>query len=1261
MHLLPVTAVGLDQAETPIDLGQTPAEMVILSFTDTDLAALATAHERAGKSLPTLRLANLQRLRHPLSVDLYVEEVVDKARIVVMRCLGGLDYLDYGLNEIAASCIRRGAILVALAGDDRPDERLAALSRADGDLYAALDGYFRAGGVDNCGAALALMANALGASLPVPPPQPVPAAGVFALEAPVSPLPGGEGRDGPCVIPGVAERREGDPTPGFPGLVAAGQAVAWIPFPRADALAGDDTGASVVSPLPGGERSDAQRPGEGGGSTAADPSPPGEGGAAGAGWGPGLRSRQDNRTLAPPDLAGGKATLPWRGGITEPLSEDGAQASPTALIIVYRSVYLAGDTAPITALAAALAQRGLTPVALFVSSLKDPEAIAVVEAAIDRERPAVILNTTAFSAQRNEGGSVLDRADCPVLQVILAGAPRAAWDESPRGLGAADFAMNVALPEIDGRLTTTAISFKAEAPANPALEFAVVRHAPDPAQIALVADRAAGWARLARTPPADRRIAVIVADYPSRGGRTGYAVGLDTGRSAANVLTWLAAAGYAADDTIPAEAILPRLEAGTERATLSLSAYRDWLAATPPAFRDQVMAAWGEPGDDPAVADGHFAFPVIRAGHVVLALQPERGRDADRRASYHDPALPPRHAYCAFYAWLALGRPGGGEEVDAIVHLGTHGTLEWLPGKTAALSPACAPQVLTGALPVIYPFIVNNPGEAAVARRRIGAVTIGHLTPPISEAGLHGASAELEALVDEYAAADGLDVKRQRLLKSAIVDKARETGLAAECGAEGSDDDTLITALDAWLCDLKEFAIRDGLHVLGEAPPPASSAAMAALMGEAEAEARLRIAASPQAEKAALLAALDGRFVPPGPAGAPTRGRLDVLPTGRNLTGLDPRAIPTRTALAIGERAAAEVLRRYLQDHGDWPRALVMDLWASMTLRTGGDDLAEALTLMGARPRWDHASNRVTGVEIVPGPRLDRPRIDVTLRISGLFRDAFALQITLFDQAVRAIAALDEEDDFNPLAAARRRGEPLDRIFSGAPGTYGAGVSARVLDGDWSSREALGEGYLAAGGYAIGADGVARAAPDAFRERVRTADALVHARDDGERDALDTDDVADFVGGFAAAAAALGASPALIHLDTSRPDAPRARLMAEEIARIARSRLANPRWIAGQLRHGYRGVAELAQGVDALYAFAATSNAVGHRPFELVFDAYVADAAVWSAISAANPSAARAIAARFADALQRGLWQPRRNSIYARLAAALGNRPEAAE
>jgi cobaltochelatase CobN len=1220
VHILPVTTVGLDEAETPVDLGQSPAAMVVLSFTDTDLSALAVAHGLEQADLPTLRLASLKHLRHPLSVDLYVEAVVDHAHCVLLRCLGGRDYLTYGLDQIAASCGRRGALLAALSGDDRPDPRLEEFSTVPAETYAALDAYFRAGGVDNLRQALRLIANGLGRELTVQPPQPVPAAGV------ASSLRGGPFENAPPL--------HLSPTRGESGAGLGDGAL------RPNECGEEEcaTAAAIPSPLVGEGWEGGTVPSQARDIDGLVPSPR----LRGEGRGEGGVQRKI-QSPSPGRLAADLSPRPGRG------------RAPVALILFYRSVYLAGDTAPITALSTALAARGLAALPVYVTSLKDEAAVAVVEHLITRHRPAIILNTTAFSALRDDGTSVLDRADCPVLQVVLAGARRVAWAESPRGLGPADVAMNIALPEIDGRIATTAISFKAETAREPTLEFARVRHEPDPDQVALVADRAAGWVKLAGKAPAERRLALIIADYPSRGGRTGYAIGLDTARSTAGILELLGQAGYRVA-RVAAEAVLPHLEAGRERARLTLAAYEAWLAATPAPFREAVIGAWGGPEDDPAFTSDGFSFPILRAGHVVVVLQPERGRTAERKAGYHDPALPPRHAYCAFYAWLAQA-----EDVDAIIHLGTHGTLEWLPGKTVALSPACAPQVLTGPLPVVYPFIVNNPGEAAVAKRRIGAVTIGHLTPPIMEAGLDGPAAELEALIDEYAAADGLDGKRQRLLKAAIVDKARASGLAAECGAGAADDEALITGLDAWLCDLKEFAIRDGLHVFGEAPPAEAAAAMAAMAGEARAEAALRLAVSPQAERRALLAALDGHFVAPGPAGAPTRGRLDVLPTGRNLTGLDPRSIPTRTALVVGERAAAEVLRRYLQDHGEWPRALVMDLWASATLRTGGDDLAEALALMGARPVWDHASSRVTGVEIVPGPKLDRPRIDVTLRVSGLFRDAFAAQITLFDQAVQAIAALDEDDAVNPLAAARRRGESLDRIFSGAPGTYGAGVSGTVLDGEWDSRAALGEVYLAAGAYALQGDGSARPAAEAFRARVQAADALIHAQDDRERDALDTEDVADFVGGFAAAAAALGASPALIHLDTSRPEVPRARLMGEEIARIVRGRLANPRWIDGQLRHGYRGAAELAQGVDALYAFAATADVVTSRQFEAVFDAYLGDDAVWRWVMAVNPSAGKAMAARFGEALRRGLWQPRRNSVFARLAVALGEPAEAAE
>jgi cobaltochelatase CobN len=492
------------------------------------------------------------------------------------------------------------------------------------------------------------------------------------------------------------------------------------------------------------------------------------------------------------------------------------------------------------------------------------------------------------------------------------------------------------------------------------------------------------------------------------------------------------------------------------------------------------------------------------------------------------------------------------------------------------------------------------------------------------------------------------------------LERAVGSGLAADCGITSSDNPKdAIAKLDARLCDIKELAIRDRLHVFGRAPDAAArnqlaEAMRATIPGGAESEVDERIAqlieASAAAERASLLAALDGRRVAPGPAGAPTRGRADVLPTGRNLTTIDPRAIPTRTAAVIGARGADEVVRRYLQDHGDYPKSLVLDLWASASLRTGGDDLAQALAYLGVSPIWDPGSSRVTGVELVPAPKLDRPRIGVTLRISGLFRDVFPTQIALFSEAVQLVAGVDEEDEINPLAAARRRGESLDRIFGGEAGSYGAGAADLVLDGAWQTRDDIARAYLAASSYAHGADEALRQAADAFQDRVREADALVHPQDDRERDLLDGDGVADYVGGFAAAAAALGSRAALYHLDTSRPEAPRARTVAEEVARVVRGRLTNPRWIAGMLRHGHRGVAEIAQGVDAMFAFAAAAHIVPGHLFDAVHEAYFASDDVAMAMMGANPAAAEAMARRLEDALDRGLWIPRRNAVRDELA-----------
>jgi cobaltochelatase CobN len=1161
MHILATQIATLDEAETAIDLAQSPADVVVMSFSDSDLSALAAAWEADG-ALPSLRLADLKRLKHPLSVDLYIERVVAHAKVVVLRCLGGLEYWRYGLDRIAEVARARGIMLAALPGDDRPDPRLASLSTMPPEALDRLDRYFRSGGPANLRQALRYLAALLGRSATWGEPQTL----------------------GP-IIRFPVETHDGSP------------------------------------PLPWGE-----------------------------GGGEGVQSFSGS--IIPPHpspLPMGEGTNPCRDATTQPV----------ALVIFYRALLLAGDTAPISGLMEALEREGLVPIAIALSSLKDPAIAADLEALIAAHRPSVILNATAFSALRDDGSTVLDAADAPVLQIVLAGSSREAWAGSPRGLSAADQAMHVVLPELDGRLLTRAISFKAESAADPALEYSCVRHQPDSGRIAHVARLAAAWARLGEMPRCERRLAMILSDYPAREGRAGYAVGLDTAESAARIAALLAREGFDVGDGMEAADVEALLNgAAGEELAIPLAVYGQWLASLPPQLQDEIGGAWGDAADDPALHRDAFRFRIARAGKLVIALQPDRGAKADRKSGYHDAAIPPRHAYVAFYRWLRET-----EQIDALVHLGTHGTLEWLPGKALALSEACWPEAMLGPVPVIYPFIVNNPGEAVAAKRRIGAVTIGHLTPPLRRAGLHGRLAVLENLVEEYAGADGLDRRRVAALEQAIMNAAHASGFAAECGLAPADTGRdAIARLDARLCDIKELSIRDSFHVFARAPSEADQSLLVETMAEAapagltepeRGSARQALAVSARREGDALICALDGRRVAPGPAGAPTRGRFDVLPTGRNLTAIDPRAIPTRTAATIGKLAAEEVIRRYLQDHGDYPRALVMTLWASASLRTGGDDLAQALHYLGAVPVWDAMSNRVTGVEILPLAKLGRPRVDVTLRISGLFRDLFETQIALFDLAVRQVAARDEEAADNPLAEVRRRGGDLARIFGGAPGSYGAGVASAALDAPWTSRAELGRAALANVTHRYGG-GAQDGAPHAgFGARIAASSALIQPQDNAEQDVLDSDEIADFAGGMAAAAALLGVSPALYHLDTSSPMAPKARTMAESVARVVRGRLINPRWLAGMLGHGHRGVAEIAQGVDALYAFAATADVVPPHLFEAVHDALIADETVLSAMKVRNPAAAASIARRLQDALGRGMWTARRNAVAEELIAAL--------
>lgn len=1116
MHLLVRETRGLDEAEAALDLGQSRADLVFLSFSDSDLGAVAAAWAGQSEPAPSLRLANLARLRHPMSVDLYVEQVIAGARCIVIRLLGGLDYWRYGAEEIAHAARAQCIPLALLPGDGRDDARLAELSTVDDPALARVHGFFAAGGPENTRRALELMAHLAG-------------------------------------------------------------------------LAPDHGLAAELVPMHGVHRLDI-------------------------------------------------AEVPRR---------------PLAVIVFYRAYLLAADLAPIEALARALDREGLNVRALYVGSLKDRDTAQFVAAALRDWVPHVVLNATAFSARLDDAPSPLEAVGAPVLQVVFAGSGRQAWQDSSRGLTQSDFAMQVVLPELDGRLLTTAISFKAEQSEVPSLEFARVAHQPAADGIAAAARSASLWARLAITPRAERKLALVLSDYPGAAGQAAHAVGLDAIASTAEILQLLKGEGFDVGDTVPCNASLVAELCNAEPAPfLSVGNYKRLFAGLDPHARAKLVAARGAPEDDLAVSDGHFTMRFARHGKLIAAIQPDRGNVLDRKSSYHDPDLPPRHAYAAFYLWLREV-----ERIQALIHLGTHGTLEWLPGKAVALSASCLPAALLGGLPVVYPFIVNNPGEAAAAKRRLGAVTIGHLTPPLKSAGSGNGTLELERLIDEYAAADGLDRRRTALLREEILDRAEAAGLLAESGADrtATKEDQL-ARLDAYLCDIKDLQIRDGLHVFGRLPDAHRREEFLASLVQSNPQTPLealtaRFDQAAARERNALLTALDGKFVPPGPSGAPTRGRADVLPTGRNLYAIDPRAVPTRSAVVLAEKAARELLRRHLQDHGEWPRALVMDVWGSATMRTGGEDLALALLLMGAQPVWDQGSARVTGIEILPIAELEHPRVDVTLRISGLFRDAFEAQIALFDEAVRAIAARDEPEEWNPLAASSRglKGEDwrcaTARIYGAAPGDYGAGVATRVERGAWEARSDLGLDYLAASAtaYGKGLDGTGDR--DGFAARVKDADAFLHQQDHAESDLLDSLDFAAYEGGFAAAAEALGNAPALYHTDISRPDAPKVRSLVEEIARIVRGRAANPAWIEGMMRHGYRGAAEVTRSVEGLFAFAATLPARLDRQFDVLFDATLGNETVDSFLRKENPSAREAMAARFDEAIRRDLWRPRRNSV----------------
>uniref|UniRef100_UPI003B52E74B cobaltochelatase subunit CobN n=1 Tax=Roseovarius indicus TaxID=540747 RepID=UPI003B52E74B len=1242
MHLLAATPGTIDDGKEPVDLGQSPSDLVFISAADTELASLSAARADM-ETPPELRLANLTHLQHPMSVDLHLDQCTTKSRLVVARVLGGVGYWKYGAEQYAARCHEAGVPLALLPGDDKPDADLRKLSTVPDEDYDALWAYLVEGGPENA-------VNFLGYAQAM--------------------LEGGE-----------------KPAAAAP-LLRAG--VYW-------------PGAGVA------------------------------------------------------DLAAAQGA--WTEG------------QPVVPLIFYRALVQGAGLNPINRLVKALLRAGLNPLPVFVASLKDPVSVATLEHLFTAAPPSVILNATSFAVGSPHAGdqspdnplTMQAAAQAPVMQVVLAGSSEEAWKDGLTGLSARDIAMNVALPEVDGRVLSRAVSFKGEAFFDEATECPIATYRAQGDRIDFVAQLAANWARLRQTPEAERKVALVLANYPNKDGRLANGVGLDTPAGTVHVLRLLEEAGYkvtgAPEDS---DALMQAVMAGptnwlTDRAKrgggveMSLADYMIDYGQLPWELREAMERRWGPPEQDPfftpgEVDCGRFSLSVLQFGNVVVGVQPARGYNIDPTDTYHSPDLVPPHNYLAFYFWLRHQF-----RAQAIVHMGKHGNLEWLPGKAVALSQECWPEAVFGPTPHVYPFIVNDPGEGTQAKRRAQAVIIDHLTPPLTRAETYGPLKDLEALVDEYYEAAGVDPRRIDHLRREILTLASATGLDRDVGMAGADEETDLAKLDAYLCELKEAQIRDGLHIFGQSPEgrqaldltialarvprgqgkdgdasiiraladdlklgfdpldcemaaawegprpealtqvsndpwrstgdtverlellaqrllrdggrggvpePAPGPASAAVLHEIETVIRPTMAACGPEEGRGLLDALAGRFVPPAPSGAPTRGRLDVLPTGRNFFSVDSRAVPTPTAWALGWKSANMLIEKHLQTHGDWPRTMLLTAWGTANMRTGGDDIAQAMALMGVKPKWDAANRRVTGFEVLPQGVLGRPRVDVTLRISGFFRDAFPQLIALFDSAARAVQDMDEPEDLNPAAARAKAEGAGARIYGSKPGAYGAGLQALIDERLWSGKADLAEAYLTWGSYAYGAKDEGTPDRAGFEARLKQTEAIVQNQDNREHDILDSDDYYQFEGGAAAAVSTLqGRDRPIYHNDHSRPERPVIRTLEDEIGRVVRSRVVNPKWIEGVKRHGYKGAFEIAATVDYLFAFSATTGAVRDHHFDMVEAAFLEDDETREFIAEHNAPALREMAERLQEAIDRGLWVPRSNSARLRIDAARRGAP----
>ena len=1040
-------------------------------------------------------------------------------------------------------------------------------------------------------------------------------------------------------------------------------------------------------------------------------------------------------------------------------------------IISYKSLFLANETKLTDQLNKHLRKNGFSPKTIFVSSLKNINIHREIQYIVKKEGIRIIVTTTSFDSvvnrnhdDKKESQNLFEKIKLPVLQILTSSISKNDWYGSKIGMNSLDLLMQVVIPEFDGRITTLPVAFKEVISTNKYLCSEITNYEVYPYAINWITKFLSNYLKLSCLKNIDKKVCLVISNYPIKNSRIGNGVGLNTPSSILNILSWLKEENYdlaGHDIPISSKKLMSQIinsrtndqESQNNQPLdyVTLESYLKFWNNLPTESKQYVLSRWGSPNESYDIDNNKFSINGIIFGNVCILIQPQRGYDPDSKKDLHSPDLPPPHRYLAQYYWIE-----NIFKANVICHIGKHGTAEWLPGKAVGLSENCFPKIISPPIPYIYPFIVNDPGEGSQAKRRSHSTIIDHLTPPLDRSELYGYLSNLEQLVDEYYEAKLLDSNRiekiEELIKDLILKEFKESF--------DINSPDIINNIDSYLCELKESQIRVGLHTFGskqnindeislilcisrvptlnrngllqyiadllnlKLDPWTNDFNQEVLnedldilnrisennintfrqaLGFLETQAKyiiyfyfykkevflkevedlknekvinlvlisenknhylkkieeeiyIPLVNSYKSEKRAFLSALNGSFIKSGPSGAPTRGKLEVLPTGKNFFSIDTRIVPTESAWFVGNQSSEQILNLYKQENGSDLKYLAISVWATSTMRNGGEDICQILSLMGVKPVWDGPSRKVIDLEIIPLSILGRPRVDVLLRISGMFRDSFPELINLISRAIKLVSNLNESDMNNPLANKYRNKVSIDRIFGSAPGSYGAGLQDLISNSAWESSNDLGEAYLNWSNYKYDDNAEGQFARNEFEMALKNIELVMHNQDNKEHDILDSDDYYQFQGGITAAIKKIsGDTPQIYYGDLSKFRNSKISKLSNEIDKVIRTRVVNPKWINGMQKNGYKGAFEFSATLDYLYGYDSTTNLVSDWAYKSIYKSWLCDIELQKFFIDNNPWALRDIAERFLEIINRGMWNCHSNNIKENLKLIINN------